>query len=723
MDTMISTYLSYDLVNRDIKGSLDRLSTSRQIARERDYYDANIGKVTSVEDFLKDYRLYSYAMKAHGLEDMTYAKAFMRKVLESDLSDDNSFANKLTDQRYRQFASSFQLSSGTAVVQTSRQIDAVIDTFKKTKESEAESVAVETEYYKAKIGAVTSVDQLLGDERLRNYVLKTFELDTKYWSRDHLTQVLTSDLDDPASYVNTTTASDRYQLQALTASFNFNAAGTLDSGVAVQDADQISAVISNYAYYVPDRTVPTEANLNRDYFESRIGSIADVDDLVDDSRMLNYIKTAFGLEDVTLKSTIRNILTSDLGDPNNYATTFGGADYEALAAAFNFQMDGTLAGGTTAQTAGQTAQTSAQYMVRYDDAQEAKDAELFEYYRSHIGSMDSVEELQSTTTLYDFVLAAFGFDADDVRSSVIQQVLTSDLSDPDSFANQQKDDRYRELAAAFNFGADGQKSTPRLAQSEGVIKQTAKDYIIVKTRFGKDDQRDAVNKEAQYYASQMQNVTTAKEFLADRRLVDFVLDANGIESEKVTDDFMAQVFASDLDDPKSFVNQLGDHRYAQILASFNFDGKGEIVAAESGIQGRYGREMTDYLYLRQTLEEQVGEDSGGARLALYFKRMLPEINTPYDILGDTALLEVFRTAFSLPSEMSAMDIEKQAGIIEKNLDLEKLQDPTELEKFISRFTSMYDLENNTSQDPVLGLFSASGTISAETLLSIAQLKR
>lgn len=36
-------------------------------------------------------------MKACGLEDMTYAKAFMKKVLESDLSDSSSFANSLSD--------------------------------------------------------------------------------------------------------------------------------------------------------------------------------------------------------------------------------------------------------------------------------------------------------------------------------------------------------------------------------------------------------------------------------------------------------------------------------------------------------------------------------------------------------------------------------------------------------------------------------------------------
>ena len=80
---MVSTYLSYDLVVRDMKASLDRTASDAQVAREAAYYEENIGKVTSVEEFLDDYQLYSYAMKAYGLEDMTYATAFMKKVLES----------------------------------------------------------------------------------------------------------------------------------------------------------------------------------------------------------------------------------------------------------------------------------------------------------------------------------------------------------------------------------------------------------------------------------------------------------------------------------------------------------------------------------------------------------------------------------------------------------------------------------------------------------------
>jgi hypothetical protein len=73
--------------------------------------------------------------------------------------------------------------------------------------------------------------------------------------------------------------------------------------------------------------------------------------------------------------------------------------------------------------------------------------------------------------------------------------------------------------------------------------------------------------------------------------------------------------------------------------------------------------------------------------------------------------------------MSSMDIDKQKALVEKYMDFEKLQDPDELQKFITRFAAMYDLQNDTTTDPTLSLFSSSSSsISADTLLSIAQLR-
>jgi hypothetical protein len=720
---MVSTYLSYNLVNRDMKAQLDRVAKQPEVARDQQYYDANIGTVKTSDEFVDNYRLFSYAMKAYGLEDMTYAKAFMKKVLDSDLNDDNSFANKLTDDRFRKFAEAFQFkSSETAATQTSSQTDDVIDHYKQTIQDQADAVDAANTEFKAGIANVKSVDDLLNNEDLRTYTLKAFGVDSPYWSKDFLTKVLTSDVNDPQSYVNTLTMSNKSNYKALAAAFNFNASGTLDTGVTAQTADQTTSTVEAYTFTVPTRLTPAGAALNKTYFESHIGSITSVDQLVNDSRMFDYVKTAYGLDKVSLKSELKNILTSDLSDPNNYATTFGGSDYEAVTKAFSFNPDGTV-NGASPQTTAQTTQTSSFYMARYDDEDDAADEDLYTYYKTNIATMNSVKDIEGTGKLYNFVLTAFGLDPTTTTQKQFEQIVESDLSDPKSFANAQKDKRYTDMAADFNFDAKGNKTAPLLAQSQQTMQQIASEYVVRKTRFGHDDQKDQATKDASAYTTAMQNVKTVKDFLSNRKLVDFVLQSKGLDPKDVTDDFMKQLFNSDLTDPKSFANQQTDHNFIDIVTSFNFDAKGNIGQRNTSIQDRHGIENTDYKFLQQTLETDTGEDAPGAQLALYFKRMLPSINSAYDILGDTALLEVFRTTFSLPAEMSTMDIDKQKALIDKNLNLEDLQDPAKLEKFVSRFTAMYDLANETDTDPILTLFgSSSGGVSADTLLSIAQLK-
>jgi hypothetical protein len=99
--------------------SLSQTANQPDVSRDTAYYLANIGKVTSIDGFLNNYRLFSYAMKAYGLGDMTYAKAFMRKVLTDGISDSKSFANQLSDPRYRQFAAAFNFAQlGTSTTQT-----------------------------------------------------------------------------------------------------------------------------------------------------------------------------------------------------------------------------------------------------------------------------------------------------------------------------------------------------------------------------------------------------------------------------------------------------------------------------------------------------------------------------------------------------------------------------------------------------------------------------
>jgi hypothetical protein len=102
-----TTISSYQLVAADLPRALANTGAKPTVARETAYYLAHIQEVKSIDDLLGNQRLFAFAMKAFGLEDMTYAKAFMRKVLSEGVDSNEAFARKLNDQRYREFAEAF----------------------------------------------------------------------------------------------------------------------------------------------------------------------------------------------------------------------------------------------------------------------------------------------------------------------------------------------------------------------------------------------------------------------------------------------------------------------------------------------------------------------------------------------------------------------------------------------------------------------------------------
>ncbi len=810
---MVSTYLSYDLINRDMKASLSRVSQQGLIERQTAYYKENIGNVKSVDEFLDNYQLYSYAMDAFGLGEMTYAKAFMKKVLDSDLNDQNSFANKLTDERYREFAAAFNFTSSTKTVQTEAQLDKMIGLYDTSITDLNDSLAEETRYYKAIIGTVTNVDQLLRNDRTRAYIFQVFGVDEKTYSYAHIKGLMTSDINDPDSYINQKygaaysdavekltmkgnielhaqvtaritaidtelagtglTNEERTKLEAekvtrqdqltqleavlppkdeweaklaaikaeqttlsntvtqynkmaqIANAFEFKNDGTVTAGGA-QTADNLKAFTDSYIGSAP-RVTPTVATLNRDYFESKIGSVTTVEELMSDARLLNYIRTAFDLNDLTIvPATIKNILTSDLSDPNNYIATMGKNDkrYLALKNAFNFLPDGTLAAGTTPQTATQTATTTSGYMTHYNDADEAADAKALSLFKSSIGKVTSVNDFLGTSAVYTYALKAVGLDPAKVNISDIQRVLTSDLQDKKSYVYTLKDDRYVKLAELFNFTKDGSVGSPILAQSEIELQTMSADYIKKKSAFGTDKDKETATTEAKYFSGEMQKIKTLSEFLANDRLTKFAMESLGIDPESVTKEQLEKIFTSKLDDKDSYVNKEMDPVFRRLVTAFNFNTDGTLLHEDrSLIQTRRGLYETLDNYLTQTLETQAGEENAGVRLALYFQRMAAGTTSYYSILADTAIQSFINTTFGIPDELANADVDTQVTMMEKYFDIQDFQDPDKVKKLIARFTIMYDSQQNTT-DPIMMLFNGSGSagISGDTLLAVATLR-
>jgi len=223
----------------------------------------------------------------------------------------------------------------------------------------------------------------------------------------------------------------------------------------------------------------------------------------------------------------------------------------------------------------------------------------------------------------------------------------SDVADPKSYANTLTDKRYRNLAAAVNFAADGTVTTARGAQVESDELATIKLYNSRIPADATELEKTRAKTESTYYHTAISTVERVDELMADKRLVTYVLKAYGLDKESIPNNVLRQVLTSDPQDPKSVANKLNDSRYRDLAAAYNFRSDGSVARVPfQQAQTRSEAIKTADLYLYQTMESEAGNQNEGVRLALYFRRKASNIGTAFDILADKALLEVVRNALA-----------------------------------------------------------------------------
>ncbi|WP_236626173.1 DUF1217 domain-containing protein [Actibacterium mucosum] len=80
---------------------------SAEIRRNSDYFRENIGKVTSVDGLIGDFRLMTVALGAFGLEDDINNRYFIRTVLSEGTLDPEALANRIANKSYAKMSEAF----------------------------------------------------------------------------------------------------------------------------------------------------------------------------------------------------------------------------------------------------------------------------------------------------------------------------------------------------------------------------------------------------------------------------------------------------------------------------------------------------------------------------------------------------------------------------------------------------------------------------------------
>jgi hypothetical protein len=239
---------------------------------------------------------------------------------------------------------------------------------------------------------------------------------------------------------------------------------------------------------------------------------------------------------------------------------------------------------------------------------------------------------------------------------------------------------------------------------------------------GRVGKQPVVSRETEYYLKNIGKIKTAEEFVADRRLFTYAMKAFGLEEMAYAKAFMLKAMNEGVADPDSFANRLTDKRYAEFVKTFNFHALGEATTGMSA-----ARELTVERYMRQSLEDSEGEQNTGVKLALYFQRKAPTASSYYAMLGDKALAQVLYKAFNLPDAFAMADIDRQVAFFESRMDIADFKDPVKLDRFVKRFTAMWDATEETAAvtSPISILLDkpAEAGISTSLLLQLQQMKR
>lgn len=182
---MFGTVAKYQQIVRNLDRSLGQISMRPDVKREADYYLANIRNVKSADEFLRNDRLYRFAMTAFGLKDMIYGKAFMRKVLMEGIDGNKSFALQLSDPRFREFAEAFNFARyGASATAFDRAQQGTVDKYLRI-ELESDAGASDEGlrmalYFQRKAPMVSSVYGLMGDAALYKVVQTALGLPATY---------------------------------------------------------------------------------------------------------------------------------------------------------------------------------------------------------------------------------------------------------------------------------------------------------------------------------------------------------------------------------------------------------------------------------------------------------------------------------------------------------------------------------------------------------------
>lgn len=204
-------------------------------------------------------------------------------------------------------------------------------------------------------------------------------------------------------------------------------------------------------------------------------------------------------------------------------------------------------------------------------------------------------------------------------------------------------------------------------------------------------QSPEIQRNIAYFKENIGTVSSAKELVADRRLLTVVMGSYGLGDEVDKRAFIQRILEDGVDTPGTLGSRLNNEAYKSMARDLKLD----TDTPRTGWLTTQDKIVSNYL--EQSFEISVGEQSESLRLALDFKRRAGDVSERgwFAFMGDSPMRSVLETALNLPSDIGSLDIDKQKELFENRAlrvfgskDPEIFQDPAILDKAVSRYLVM-----------------------------------
>ena len=230
----------------------------------------------------------------------------------------------------------------------------------------------------------------------------------------------------------------------------------------------------------------------------------------------------------------------------------------------------------------------------------------------------------------------------------------------------------------------------------------------------------SVKNDREYLEKKLSAPVAMEDFLSDKRLLRITLTAFDLGGEEWKGGFIRKVMEEAADPESTFLTRLNNPDYTRFSEAFPVK-DGQISVTAEALAG-----LADN-FESAAFRTAVGEVDDNMRLSLNYQSRIVDIAGSgasesavlYRLLGNVPVRSVLESALGLPSEMSNLDIDQQAGILKDKLqstlrvnDVSDLSSLEMIDKVINRFHAMEQIKQGAS--------TYSPAAAALTLLNAAQ---